>query len=96
MGCVYILKNPAMPDLIKIRHTKRTARERATESGFRAVNVVRVQDAMEGSARLESHQGKFGQYGPFVGCQNRYLVHITTTIETSLQNSVSVLSEVNQ
>lgn len=31
MGCVYILKNRAMPDLIKIGHTKRTARERANE-----------------------------------------------------------------
>ena len=40
--------------------------------------------AIEGSARLESYQCKFGQYGAFVGCQNRYLAHITTTIETSL------------
>ena len=31
MGCVYILKNPAMPNLIKIEHRKRTARERANE-----------------------------------------------------------------
>ena len=31
MGCVYILKNQAMPDLIKIGFTTRTARERADE-----------------------------------------------------------------
>lgn len=31
MGCVYILKNEAMPDLIKIGYTTRTAKERADE-----------------------------------------------------------------
>ena len=31
MGCVCILKNEAMPDLIKIGFTTRTARERADE-----------------------------------------------------------------
>lgn len=31
MGCVYILKNPAMSDLIKIGQTERTAQERADE-----------------------------------------------------------------
>ncbi len=31
MGCVYILKNEAMPDLIKIGYTMRTAKQRATE-----------------------------------------------------------------
>ena len=31
MGCVYILTNKAMPDLIKIGYTTRTAKERAHE-----------------------------------------------------------------
>ena len=39
MGCVYIPKNPAMPDLIKIGYTTRTAEDRAKELYEEALGV---------------------------------------------------------
>lgn len=53
MGCVYILKNPAMPDLIKIGYTNRTAEVRARElyEGMNGVPkpfvVVHINDCEE-------------------------------------------------
>ena len=53
MGCVYILKNPAMPDLIKIGYTNRAAEVRARElyDGMNGVPkpfiVVHINDCEE-------------------------------------------------
>ena len=59
MGCVYILKNPAMPDLIKIGYTNRTAEERATElyegvTGVPKPFVVAYKQDCEDPQKLEA------------------------------------------
>ena len=59
MGCVYILENPAMPDLIKIGYTNRTAEDRAMElyqgvTGVPKPFVVVYKEECEAPQKLEA------------------------------------------
>ena len=57
MGCVYILENPAMPDLIKIGYTMATAQKRADELS-RATGVPMPFEVVIDFAQLELEQCK--------------------------------------
>ena len=57
MGCVYILKNPAMPDLIKIGYTMETAQKRADELS-RSTGVPMPFEVAVNFAQLELEQCK--------------------------------------
>ena len=52
MGCVYILKNEAMPDLIKIGYTMETAEKRANDLS-RSTGVPMPFEVVTDFARLE-------------------------------------------
>lgn len=59
MGYVYILENPAMPDLIKIGYTTRTVEDRAIElyqgaTGIPQPFVVAYKEACENPKKLEA------------------------------------------
>lgn len=57
MGCVYILKNSAMPDLIKIGYTMGTAQKRADELS-QATGVPMPFEVAADFAQLELEQCK--------------------------------------